>query len=29
MSEEERVLKELEEQDEERFVGEERGACNE
>lgn len=29
MSEEERVLRELSEQDEERFSGEERGACNE
>lgn len=29
MSEEERVLRELEEQDEEYVPGEERGACNE
>ena len=29
MSEEERVLRELEEQDEEYMPGEERGACNE
>lgn len=29
MSEEERIIKELEEQDEEYMPGEERGACNE